>query len=79
MVQALTEGFIMSAGTLKIEGRKFRVIPEEDYQAMRTALREQRQQAAEDRADVREAVRRLGDPKEKRIPWSQVKKRAGLT
>lgn len=68
----------MTAGTLNIEGRKFRIIPEADYQAMRTALRHQSRQAAEDRADVLEAVRRLSDPKEKRIPWSQVKKRAGL-
>lgn len=65
----------MAASTLKIDGRKFRIIPEEDYQAMRTALR---RQAAEDRADVLEAVRRLRDPKEGRIPWSQVKKTAGL-
>lgn len=74
----LTEGFIMTAGTIKIEGRKFRVIPEEDYQVMRNALRQQQRQAAEDRTDVLDAVRRLADPKEKRIPWNQVKQRAGL-
>ena len=68
----------MTAGTLKIDGKKFRVIPEEDYQAMRTAVRQHQRQAAEDRADGLEAVRRLSNPKEKRIPWSQVKKRAGL-
>ena len=68
----------MTPGTLKIEGKKFRVIPEEDYQAMRSALRQQQSQAAEDRADVREATRRLNDPKETRILWSAVKKRAGL-
>lgn len=68
----------MTAGTLNIEGKKFRVIPEQDYQAMKTALRQQQRQAAEDRADVLEAQRRLNDPQEKRIPWTQVKKRAGL-
>ncbi len=68
----------MTAGTLKIEGKKFRIVPEADYQAMRTALRRQQLQAAEDHADVIEAVRRLADPNEKRIPWTQVKKRAGL-
>jgi hypothetical protein len=68
----------MTAGTLTIDGRKFRVIPEEDYQAMRNAVRQQQRQAIEDRADVLEATRRLGDSKEKRIPWSQIKKRAGL-
>jgi len=68
----------MTAGTLKIAGRKFRVVPEEDYHAMQTALRRQQREEAEDRADVRQALRRLGDPKEKRILWNEVKKRAGL-
>ncbi len=68
----------MTASTINIEGRKFRVIPEQDYQAMKTALRQQQRQAAEDRADAAESVRRLNDPHEKRIPWAQVKKRAGL-
>ena len=68
----------MTAGTLKIAGRKFRVISEEDFLAMQSALRQQQRQVAEDRGDMLEAVKRLGDPKEKRIPWREVKKRAGL-
>ena len=68
----------MTAGTLQIAGKKFRVVSEADYQAMRSALQQQRRQAAEDRADVLLATKRLHDPKETRIAWSQVKKRAGL-
>lgn len=65
----------MTAGTLTIDAKKFRVVPDDEYQAMRTAFR---QQSAEDRADVREATRRLGDPNEKHIPWSSVGKPQGL-
>ena len=68
----------MTAGTLNIEGKKFRVIPGQDYQAMKAALRQQQRQAAEDRTDVLQVTRRLNDPQDKRIPWSQVKKRARL-
>lgn len=66
----------MVASTLNIDGKKFRVVPEEDYQTMRRALRQVRQQTLEDRADAAEVTRRLSDPKEKRIPWSHVKKRS---
>ena len=31
-----------------------------------------------DAQDVTESFRRLNDPREERIPWDQVKKRAGL-
>ena len=67
-----------TAGTFKIEGKKFRVIPEADYQAMRIALLQQQRQTAEERHDALESTKRLSNPKEKRIPWSHVKKRAGL-
>ena len=68
---------IMTGGILNIEGKKFRVVPEQDYQVMKNALRQQ-QQATEDRTDLLQVVRRLNDPQGKRIPWSQVKKRARL-
>jgi len=32
----------------------------------------------EDRQDVAVSVKRLADPKEKRIPYAQVRKQAGL-
>ena len=68
----------MTAATLTIAGRKFRVVSEADFQAMRAALRQQQRQAAEDRADVLMSQKRLSDPREKRVAWSAVKKRAGL-
>ena len=45
----------MTAGSLKIEGRKFRIIPEEEYQALRAAMRSHQKQAAQYAADVAEA------------------------
>jgi hypothetical protein len=68
----------MTAGTLTIDGRKFRVVSEKDFQTMRAALRQQQRRAAEDRADVEVSQKRLSDPREKRVAWSAVKKRAGL-
>ncbi len=63
----------MTAGSLKIEGRKFRIIPEEEYQALRAAMRSHQKQAAQYAADVAEAQRRLRDPKRKSIPLAKLK------
>ena len=68
----------MTVGILNIEGKKFRVIPGQDYQAMNTALRQQQPQATGDRTDVLQTGRRSNDPQDKRTPGSQVKKRALL-
>ena len=63
----------MTNGTLKIDGRKFRVIAEEEYQAFRAALRIQERQAKEDAADLAEAERRLKDKKRKTVPLAQLR------
>jgi hypothetical protein len=63
----------MTVGTLRIDGRKYRIVSEEDYKALSAAMRLQERQAREDAADVREARRRLKDPNRESIPLSQLK------
>jgi hypothetical protein len=65
----------MTVATLKIGRREFVVIPRPDYERMRADCE---RVADEDSADAAASLRRLNDPREKRVPWSQVKKRAGL-
>jgi hypothetical protein len=68
----------MTVGMLQIEGRKYRIVPEEEYKALRAALRSQQRQARQDAADVAEAQRRLKDPKRKTIPLARLKAELGL-
>jgi hypothetical protein len=68
----------MTVGTLQIDGRKFRVVPENEYKAFRAAMRFQERHAKEDAADVAEARRRLKDPKRKTIPLARLKAELGL-
>lgn len=68
----------MTVGTLRIDGRKFRIIPEEQYQTLRAALRSQQRQAGQDAADLVEARRRTRDPRRKTIPLAQLKAELGL-
>jgi hypothetical protein len=68
----------MTIGTLQINGRKFRVIPEEEYKALCAAMRAQQQAAKEDARDLPIARRRLKDPKRKTIPLSRLKADLGL-
>lgn len=65
----------MTVANLKIGQREFVVIPRRDYDRMRAELDAE---AAQDRADVAEAIKRLKDPRQKSVPWSQAKKRLGL-
>jgi len=62
----------MAATTLTIGKKDYVVVPRKDYERLL------RKAGLTDEADVAESIRRLNDPKEKRIPWSHVKKRAGL-
>jgi hypothetical protein len=68
----------MTVGTFQIDGRKFRVIPEEEYQALRAAKRAQEQAAKDDARDATIARRRLKDPKRKTIPLSRLKADLGF-
>jgi len=63
----------MTGGTLQVDGQKFRIIPEAEYQALRAALREQLRQGRQDKADAAEAERRLKDPKRKTISLVQLR------
>jgi hypothetical protein len=64
----------MTIGSLNIGGRKFRVIPEGEYQELRAAMREHARQAREDARDLAIARRRVKDPKRKSVPLSEVKR-----
>ena len=66
----------MTVQTVKLAGRRFVIVPKSHYDRL---CAQAEQIIRLDRADAAEAARRLKDPKEKRIPWAQVKKRAGLT
>ena len=68
----------MTVGTLQIDGRKFRIIPEDEYQTIRAAMRSQERQAKQDAADTAEAQRRLKDPKRKTIRLARLKAELGL-
>ena len=63
----------MTVGTLEIDGRKFRIIPEDEYKTIQAVMRAQERQAKEDAADVAQARRRLKDPKRKTIPLARLK------
>ena len=65
----------MTTGTVRIDGRKFRIIPEAEYQTLRAAWRSQQR---EDRLDLAEAQRRLKNPKRKTIPIARLKAELGL-
>lgn len=68
----------MTIGTLQIDGRKFRVIPEEEYRSLRAAMRAQQREAQDDTRDLAIARRRLKDPKRKSIPLSRLKAELGV-
>ena len=72
----------MTVASLKIGKREFVVIPKREYERFQkwcnTTRQAQMRLSAEDRADLAIALKRLNDPGEKRIRWSQVKKAAGL-
>ena len=68
----------MAVGTLKIDGRKFRIISEDEYRAIRASMRSQQRQAREDAADLAQAQRRIKDPRRKTIPLARLKAELGL-
>jgi len=69
---------LTTTGTLRLGGRKFRIVSEEEYRAMRAAMKFQQDQARLDALDVAEAKRRLRDPKRKSMPLSSLKAELGL-
>lgn len=68
----------MTVGVLQIDGRKFRIIPEDEYKSLRAAMHSQARQAKEDAIDLAEAQRRIKDPKRKTIPLTRLKADLGL-
>jgi len=65
----------MTLSTLKIGRREFVVVPRRDFERLQ---RKAELLTDQDANDLTESLRRLNDPREKRIPWDQVKKHAGL-
>jgi hypothetical protein len=68
----------MTIGSLRIDGQKFRVIPEKEYQTLQAAARKQQQAMKQEAAEITEAQRRLKDPKRKTIPLARFKMELGL-
>jgi len=70
----------MAAQTLKISGRKFVLMPESEYRRLMVSKSRAVEPllTAEDAEDIAISLRRMADPREKLIPWEDVKKRAGL-
>ena len=79
----------MAVQTLKLAGKRFVIIPEKlfrdlerrakDTSARGPAKTRASQRAnARDRADVKLAEKRLADPREKPIPYDQVRAELGL-
>lgn len=68
----------MTSSVLQVEGRRFRIVPEDEYKAMRAALLWRQRQADQDAADVAQAQRRIKDPKRKTISLGQLRAELGL-
>ena len=75
----------MTATVLKLAGKEFVILSKRDYVALkdraakRTSMADSpvHRMTQQDRGDVAEAKRILADPKEKFIPWNEVRKRIG--
>jgi hypothetical protein len=65
----------LTISTFKLGKREYVIVPRKDFDRME---QKSRLLSDDDAADLAESLRRLKDPAEKRIPWEQVKKRAGL-
>ncbi|MDD4888852.1 MAG: hypothetical protein PHU85_02895 [Phycisphaerae bacterium] len=63
----------MIVGTLRLNGKTYRVVREEDYRAMLAAMRWHQRQVKQDAADAAEAERRRKRSKRKTIPLAQLK------
>jgi PHD/YefM family antitoxin component YafN of YafNO toxin-antitoxin module len=65
----------MTVSKLKIGRREYVLVSRKDFEQLR---RKADLLSDEDAADVAECIKRLNDPREKRIPWDKVKHLAGL-
>jgi hypothetical protein len=66
----------MSPGTLRLEGRKFWIVPDADYKQMLAAVKERQRQARIDAGDVAESRRRMAQRGGKSL--EEVRKQLGL-
>ena len=68
----------MSVGTFRVDGRKFRIVAEDEYKALQAAARWRRREAKEEAEDLAEALRRVKDPKREAIPLARLKAELGV-
>lgn len=75
----------MTVKSLKLGGRDYVIIPKKDFQylqerAKRTArpARRSRRLTEQERGDVAEAERRLGDSGDRAVPYEEARRRLGL-
>ncbi len=69
----------MTIQTVTLGRERYVILREKDYQQLKAqAARKGRRLTAQDKGDIAEATRRLNDPKEKPIPYEQVRKELGL-
>lgn len=66
---------VMTLSTLRIGKQEYVVVPRKDFDRLQ---RKAALLSDQDAAELKESIQRLDDPREKRIPWSRVKARAGL-
>ena len=65
----------MAVAKLTLGGAEYVVVPKGEFRRLQQIERELRR---EEREDVAVSLRRLRDRKERRVPWSAVKRAAGL-
>ena len=75
----------MTVQTLKLGREKYVLLREKDYRRLKAKAGngpiprgKPQRVTAQDKGDIAEARRRLADPKEKPVPYEQVRKELGL-
>jgi len=65
----------MTLQTVKLAGRRFVIVPEKDFRRLQQKAEDL---DAQDRGDIAESLRRLRDPRQRPIPYEQVRRELGL-
>lgn len=75
----------MTVQTVKLGREKYVLLREKDYRLLKAKAEKvpsprskPRQLTAQDKGDIAEARRRVADPKEKPVPYEQLRKELGL-
>jgi hypothetical protein len=76
----------MTVASIKLAGKRFVIVPEKEFRDLQrradkapgASNKRRARSAAQDRADIKLALKRLADPNEKRIPYEQIRKELRL-